>query len=143
MQDPFNLSRFLQAQQPVMNRVMDELKAGHKTSHWMWFVFPQLKGLGRSDMAQRFGLSGAAEARAYLAHQVLGARLQACVVEVLEHRHMSAAQIFGSPDDLKFRSCLTLFASVQTQSPVYRQALEQFYAGIADSKTVQLLGDEC
>lgn len=140
MQDTFNLSRFVEAQRPVFSRVMDELRAGRKTSHWMWFVFPQLRGLGRSDMAGRFAISGLAEARAYLQHELLGSRLEACVAAVLQHRGVSAERIFGSPDDLKFRSCLTLFKSVPSGPAVYQQALEQFYSGEPDRKTLLLLG---
>ncbi|MBV4482273.1 DUF1810 domain-containing protein [Pseudomonas khavaziana] len=140
MQDTFNLSRFVEAQRPVFSRVMDELRAGRKTSHWMWFVFPQLQGLGRSDMAGRFAITGLAEARAYLEHELLGPRLEACVAAVLQHRGVSAEQIFGSPDDLKFRSCLTLFKSVPSDPAVYQQALEQFYSGEPDRKTLLLLG---
>ena len=140
MQDTFNLSRFVEAQRPVFSRVMDELRAGRKTSHWMWFVFPQLQGLGRSDMAGRFAISGLAEARAYLQHELLGPRLEACVAAVLQHRGVSAERIFGSPDDLKLRSCLTLFKSVPSSPAVYQQALEQFYSGEPDRKTLLLLG---
>ncbi|WP_338474881.1 DUF1810 domain-containing protein [Pseudomonas khavaziana] len=140
MQDTFNLSRFVEAQRPVFSRVMDELRAGRKTSHWMWFVFPQLQGLGRSDMAGRFAISGLAEARAYLQHELLGPRLEACVAAVLQHRGVSAERIFGSPDDLKLRSCLTLFKNVPSSPAVYQQALEQFYSGEPDRKTLLLLG---
>lgn len=140
MQDTFNLSRFVEAQRPVFSRVMDELRAGRKTSHWMWFVFPQLQGLGRSDMAGRFAITGLAEARAYLEHELLGPRLEACVAAVLQHQGVSAEQIFGSPDDLKFRSCLTLFKSVPSGPAAYQQALEQFYSGEPDRKTLLLLG---
>ncbi|MCI0996976.1 DUF1810 family protein [Pseudomonas corrugata] len=141
MYDVYNLSRFVEAQGPVFNRVMDELRSGRKTSHWMWFIFPQLRGLGRSDMAARFAISGVAEARAYLQHEVLGPRLEACVSTVLQHHDLSAGQLFGSPDDLKFRSCLTLFMAAQPESALYPQALDQFYSGEPDSKTLLLLGD--
>jgi uncharacterized protein (DUF1810 family) len=139
MGDIYNLSRFVEAQNPVFDRVMDELRAGRKTSHWMWFIFPQLQGLGRSEMAARFAISGMAEARAYLEHDVLGARLEECVETVLQHHGKSAGQIFGSPDDLKFRSCLTLFRSVQPGSSLYQQALDRFYSGEPDRKTLLLL----
>jgi len=112
MSDSFNLSRFVEAQRPVISRVMDELRSGRKTSHWIWFVFPQLKGLGRSEIAIRFGITGMEEARAYLAHPVLGPRLNDCVHTLLEHGNLSAFQIFGTPDDLKLHSCLTLFNEV-------------------------------
>jgi uncharacterized protein (DUF1810 family) len=142
MQDPFNLARFVEAQHPVFNRVMDELRAGRKTSHWMWFIFPQLQGLGRSEMAGRFAISGLAEARAYLQHAVLGPRLEDAVKVVLQHSGTSAERIFGSPDDLKFRSCLTLFISAQSGSPLYQQALDQFYSGAPDRRTLDLLGQQ-
>jgi len=139
MQDIYHLSRFVEAQDPVFDRVMDELRAGRKTSHWMWFIFPQLQGLGRSEMAARFAISGIAEARAYVQHDVLGPRLEDCVETVLLHHGMSARQIFGSPDDLKFRSCLTLFRSAQPGSSLYQQALDRFYSGEPDRKTLLLL----
>ncbi|QTH11747.1 DUF1810 domain-containing protein [Pseudomonas corrugata] len=139
MHDTYNLFRFVEAQRPVFSSVMDELRAGRKTSHWMWFIFPQLEGLGRSGMAARFAISGLAEARAYLQHAVLGPRLEACVTTVLQHHDMSARQIFGSPDDLKFRSCLTLFMTAQPESALYPQALDQFYSGEPDSRTLLLL----
>lgn len=141
MSDVYNLSRFVEAQAPVFSGVMDELRAGRKTTHWMWFVFPQLQGLGRTEMAARFALSGVAEACAYLQHEVLGPRLEACVTTVLQHRDRSAEQIFGSPDDLKFRSCLTLFMTAQPKSTLYSRALDQFYSGEPDPKTLLLLGD--
>ncbi|WP_445571793.1 DUF1810 domain-containing protein [Pseudomonas sp. E102] len=139
MHDPYNLARFVDAQHPVFSRVMDELRAGRKTSHWMWFIFPQLRGLGRSEMASRFAISGLAEARAYLQHDVLGPRLEGSVEAVLQHSDVSAERIFGSPDDMKFRSCLTLFVSAQSGSPLYQQALDQFYSGEPDRKTLALL----
>lgn len=140
MHDSFNLSRFVEAQRPLFDRVMDELRAGRKTSHWMWFIFPQLRGLGHSEMADRFAISTLDEAQAYLEHDLLGPRLEQCVRTVLEHRSMSAKQIFGSPDDLKFRSCLTLFMRAQTGSALYQQALDQFYSGEPDRRTLLLLG---
>ncbi|ROM83080.1 calpastatin [Pseudomonas brassicacearum] len=139
MHDPFNLSRFVEAQRPLFDRVMDELRAGRKTSHWMWFVFPQLRGLGHSEMADRFAISTLDEAQAYLEHDLLGPRLEQCVRTVLEHRGMSAKQIFGSPDDLKFRSCITLFMRAQAGSALYQQALDQFYSGEPDRRTLLLL----
>jgi uncharacterized protein (DUF1810 family) len=142
MQDPFNLARFVEAQRPVFSRVMDELRAGRKTSHWMWFIFPQLQGLGRSEMASLFGVSGLAEARAYLQHDVLGPRLEETVKVVLQHSGISAERIFGSPDDLKFRSCLTLFISAQSGSPLYQQALDRFYSGEPDRRTLDLLAQQ-
>jgi uncharacterized protein (DUF1810 family) len=139
MNDPFNLSRFVEAQRPVFSRVVDELRAGRKTSHWMWFVFPQLKGLGLSETAMRFGITDRREARAYLQHPLLGPRLVECVEALLEHGDSSALQILGSPDDLKLRSCLTLFNEVQPEPALYQRALDQFYGGKPDDRTIQLL----
>lgn len=139
MSDPYNLSRFVEAQRPTISRAMDELHAGRKTSHWMWYVFPQLKGLGSSETAMHFGISDLDEARAYLAHPSLGSRLVECVQALLKHRHLSALQILGSPDDLKLRSCLTLFNEAQPESALYQQALDRFYGGKPDERTLQLL----
>lgn len=139
MKDAFDLGRFVEAQAPVFSRVMDELRVGRKASHWMWFVFPQLHGLGQSEMARRFAISGVAEAQAYLQHNVLGPRLESCVKTLLDHSGMSAAHILGSPDDMKLRSCLTLFMAVRPESSVYQKALDQFYSGEADGKTIALL----
>ncbi|MFJ3525479.1 DUF1810 domain-containing protein [Pseudomonas sp. NPDC090203] len=139
MNDSFNLSRFVEAQRPVISRVMDELRSGRKTSHWMWFVFPQLKGLGRSEIAMRFGITGMEEARAYLAHPVLGPRLNDCVHTLLEHGNLSAFQIFGTPDDLKLHSCLTLFNEVASEPAVFQRALDQFFGAEPDDRTIHLL----
>jgi uncharacterized protein (DUF1810 family) len=141
MSDIFDLHRFVEAQRPVYDRALKELQAGRKTTHWMWFVFPQLRGLGRSEMAGRFGLSGAAEAQGYLQHPVLGARLLESVTALLQHRDKSALDVLGHPDDLKLRSCLTLFAAIAPHQTIFRQALEQFFAGEADAKTLLLLGE--
>jgi uncharacterized protein (DUF1810 family) len=139
MHDPFSLLRFVEAQRPVFTRVMEELRAGHKTSHWMWFIFPQLHGLGHSEIAERFAISGAAEARAYLLHDVLGPRLEESVSTLLQHSDKSALEILGHPDDLKLRSCLTLFASIKPEHPLFQQALNQFFAGEPDARTLLLL----
>ncbi|MDT8921639.1 MULTISPECIES: DUF1810 domain-containing protein [Pseudomonas] len=139
MSDAFQLSRFVDAQEQVFPRVLSELVAGHKTSHWMWFIFPQLDGLGHSAMAERYAISGLAEARAYLNHPLLGARLLQCIDALLPHTDKTARQILGRPDDLKLRSCLTLFAQVDPHDSVIDQALLQFYAGEADPATLDLL----
>jgi uncharacterized protein (DUF1810 family) len=138
--DPFELSRFVDAQSAVWSSVLAELRDGRKRSHWMWFVFPQLRGLGRSETARHYGLGGLEEARAYLAHPLLGARLQECasVLEGLDPR-LSAHDIFGDPDDLKLRSCLTLFAQVAGPDSVYNRLLRRYYAGVADELTLGLL----
>ncbi len=138
MADPFDLQRFVDAQAPVYAQVRAELAAGRKASHWMWFVFPQLKGLGFSAMAQHYGIASIAEARAYWEHPVLGARLAECTELVLAVAGRSAHEIFGSPDDLKFRSCMTLFAEA-TAEPQFRSALTKFFDGRADEATLRLL----
>ena len=132
------LERFVEAQHRVYDGVLDELAMGHKTSHWMWFVFPQLRALGRSAMAKRFGIESRVEAIEYMAHPVLGRRLVECVNLILAQRNSDPHDIFGSPDDLKFRSCLTLFSAVSAE-PCFNAALERFYAGKPDQSTLQLL----
>ena len=136
----FDLQRFVDAQQGVIDAVRDELRAGRKRSHWMWFVFPQLQGLGSSAMAQHYGIASLEEARAYLAHPVLGPRLRECCALMLAVPERSAHEILGSPDDLKFRSCLTLFALAAPQEAVFRDALQRFYRGEMDARTQALLG---
>jgi uncharacterized protein (DUF1810 family) len=139
--DPSDLERFVVAQAAVFDTVLDELKAGQKRSHWMWFIFPQLRGLGHSSMAQFYGIASLGEARAYLAHPVLGPRLTLCTETVLALQERSLAPIFGSPDDMKFRSSMTLF-SVAAGGPEseFRQALERYSGGRMDEKTLRLLG---
>jgi uncharacterized protein (DUF1810 family) len=138
MDDPFKLQRFVDAPDPVYRQVGSELAAGRKTSHWMWFVFPQLKGLGRSAMAQHYGIGSKAEAQAVWAHPVLGPRLRHCTELVLAVDRRTAHEIFGAPDDLKFRSCMTLFAHA-TGAPIFTRALEKFFGGQPDPWTVELL----
>jgi uncharacterized protein (DUF1810 family) len=137
--DPFNLQRFVQAQDPVFERVQRELDEGRKRSHWMWFVFPQFAGLGGSEMSRRFAIGSAGEARAYLAHELLGARLRTCTQFVLKVQQRSIAEIFGHPDDLKFHSSMTLFAQFTDEDSLYSQALERYFHGILDEWTLQLL----
>jgi uncharacterized protein (DUF1810 family) len=134
-----DLSRFTEAQAPHIDAAMAELAAGRKRTHWMWFVFPQLRGLGRSEMARRFGLQSRAEAAAYLAHPILGARLRDGVAAVLAVQGRSAHEIFGSPDDLKLRSCLTLFREIDGADGVFARALDKYFDGQADPSTLQLL----
>lgn len=141
MSDPHDLQRFVDAQAPVMAQVDAELSAGAKKTHWMWFVFPQLKGLGRSATAQRYGLVSQQEAAAYWAHPVLGPRLKRCVQRLLAVPDKRADQIFGAPDDAKFRSCLTLFETVAPGEPVWALALERWYGGERDVRTLELLRD--
>lgn len=135
---PFDPHRFLQAQEPVFSTVRSELQAGRKTTHWMWFIFPQLRALGRSGTARFYGLEDRAEAAAYAAHPVLGARLLECAELVLHTPDRSAHQIFGSPDDLKLCSCMTLFEQAAPH-PVFTGVLERFYGGERDGLTLQLL----
>jgi uncharacterized protein (DUF1810 family) len=139
MDDPHDLQRFVDAQDPVYHDVRLELAAGQKRSHWMWFVFPQLKELGRSATARHYGLASRAEAAAYWAHPVLGPRLKECSDLVLAVQGRTALQIMGSPDDLKLRSCMTLFAQVAPQEPVFGRLIEKYYGGVPDGKTLALL----
>lgn len=135
-----DLERFVTAQAPVYERVVAELRAGQKRTHWMWFVFPQLRGLGSSPMAQTFGIASLDEARAYLAHPVLGARLIQCTDLVLVANERSAHDIFGSPDDVKFRSSMSLFALAAGDGQhVFTRALERYFGGVADERTGALL----
>jgi uncharacterized protein (DUF1810 family) len=136
---PDSLERFVQAQDSVYEAVRSELAAGRKLTHWMWFVFPQLRGLGRSPMAQHFGLSGQAEAVAYWNHPVLGERLRECIDLLLAIPDRSARDILGSPDDLKLRSCLTLFEAVAPDMPRFGRALDRFYGGQRDPLTLEIL----
>jgi uncharacterized protein (DUF1810 family) len=139
MTDIYNLGRFVLAQDPVYDRVRAELQAGAKATHWMWFVFPQHRHLGRSPTAQRFGIASLLEARAYWQHPVLGARLQECSGLVLAVEGKSAHQIFGSPDDLKLRSSMTLFEQAAPGEPVFGQVLEKYFRGARDWKTLARL----
>lgn len=142
--DPFDLQRFVTAQDAVMNAVRDELARGRKRSHWMWFVFPQLKGLGMSSTARHYGIASLEEAKAYLAHPVLGARLRECCELLLApgvgRDDQTAHDIFGSPDDLKLRSCLTLFdRAAAPGDDLFRRALDRYYGGEPDPRTLALL----
>ncbi|OBA57981.1 calpastatin [Mycobacterium sp. 1100029.7] len=137
--DPFDLTRFVVAQAPVYATVVEELRDGRKRSHWMWFVFPQLRGLGSSPTAIRYGISSLAEARAYLAHEVLGPRLRECTQLVNQVRDRSAAQIFGSPDDQKLRSSMTLFAVATEDNSDFTTLLDIYYRGQQDPLTLARL----
>ena len=138
--DPFDLARFVAAQDPVIDQVRRELEAGRKTSHWMWFVFPQLKGLGHSAMAVRYGIASLDEARVYLAHPLLGPRLRDCTGLVLRHPRRSAHQIFGSPDDLKFHSSMTLFDFAAQPAEPFSTALHTYFNGNRDEASLRRLG---
>ena len=131
---------FLRAQNPIYSNVLAELRAGEKRSHWMWFIFPQLTALGRSPTALRYGLDDVAMAQDYLRHEVLGRRLIACTRAVLGISGRTAHQIFGSPDDLKFRSSMTLFGRADPEEAAFADALAQYYDGQEDFRTVELLG---
>jgi uncharacterized protein (DUF1810 family) len=137
--DPHNLERFVQAQDPVYAQVCAELAAGRKTSHWMWFIFPQLEGLGRSAMARHFGIASKAQAEAYWRHALLGVRLKECTELMLAVNGRTALQILGAPDDLKFRSSLTLFAQAAADEPVFERALAKYFGGEYDARTLELL----
>lgn len=140
MTDTFDLQRFVDAQARAYGDVLAQLRAGRKTSHWMWYVFPQLAGLGSSAMAQAYAIGSLEEAKAYLAHPLLGARLRECVAAVIAVKDRSAHEIFGDPDDLKLRSSLTLFAQAGPAEPLFRRALEQYFAGELDRRTMKILG---
>ena len=141
-EDPFDLERFVRAQDEMhtYDTALAELRAGRKRSHWMWFVFPQLAGLGRSSTAEHFGVRGAAEARAYLAHPVLGARLRACAQALADLDGHDPAAVLGPVDALKLRSSMTLFAHVAPDEPVFRAVLDRYYDGADDPATLSLLG---
>ncbi len=138
-EDPFNLERFLQAQAIDYASALAELRAGKKVTHWIWYVLPQLKGLGTSSRAAFYGIASADEARAYLAHPVLGPRLTETVAAMNGLRGLSAAHILGPVDAAKCRSCLTLFLSVDPTNAVFREALDKYFAGVQDARTLALL----
>ena len=138
MTDPFDLQRFVDAQAPLYQDVLAELRQGQKQSHWMWFIFPQLAGLGHSPMAQRFAIASRDEALAYLRHAVLGSRLRECTALVNTIQGRTIREILGSPDDLKFCSSMTLFAAVSSD-PQFAEAINKFYGGTPDRKTLDLL----
>jgi len=137
MDDPFDLLRFIRAQDPLWGNVLAELRRGRKETHWMWFVFPQIRGLGLSAMSRRFAITGREEAEAYLAHPVLGPRLNEVTALVMGIERRSAHQIFGSPDDQKLRSCMTLFAAVAPDGSIFQAALRAYFAGQSDPATLE------
>ena len=137
--DPYDLQRFVAAQDPVYDRVRAELRRGRKSSHWMWFVFPQVAGLGSSPVAQRFAISGLDEARAYLAHSVLGPRLVECAELAAAVEQGGAAEVFGYPDDLKLRSSMTLFARAAPDDAVFAAVLDRYFGGEPDPRTLERL----
>jgi uncharacterized protein (DUF1810 family) len=139
MDKQFNLERFVEAQAPVYRKVVAELKAGRKSSHWMWFIFPQIAGLGHSDMARKFAISSADEAAAYLAHPVLGARLRETSALVAAIDADDITDVFDPPDDRKFHSSMTLFAEVAPDEAVFHDCLNQYFDGAPDHATIERL----
>jgi uncharacterized protein (DUF1810 family) len=139
MGEPYDLERFVAAQDPVIGRVRAELAAGRKQSHWMWFVFPQIRGLGSSPMAVRYAISSRAEAAAYLAHPVLGPRLRACTALVIAITGRSIEAIFGYPDHLKFRSSMTLFAHATADNRLFIEAIDKYFPDGFDPATLARL----
>ena len=140
MDDPHDLNRFVQAQEDVYEQALSEIVDGRKRTHWMWYVFPQIDGLAFSPTSKRFSIKGVEEAKAYLVHPILGPRLLECAEAVVRAEGRSATEIFGAPDDLKLRSCATLFACVSPRNSVFDRLLTKYYRGERDGKTLQLLG---
>jgi uncharacterized protein (DUF1810 family) len=139
MTDIYNLHRFLDAQEGVYATILQELQAGRKSSHWIWFIFPQIAGLGHSAMAHQFAITSLDEANAYLKHPVLGPRLKACTRLVLDLKSRSAEEIFGYPDNLKFRSCMTLFMSAAPDNALFKNVLLKYFDGKPDQLTLDIL----
>jgi uncharacterized protein (DUF1810 family) len=139
MDDRFQLRRFVDAQQPVYERVLEELRAGRKRTHWMWFIFPQIAGLGHSSMAREFALSSLDEAIAYLAHPVLGRRLRECTALVADIEGRPIAEIFGYPDDMKFCSSMTLFSQAAPEEPIFAACLNKYFGAEPDPQTLARL----
>jgi|SRR5579864_4820902 len=137
--NPYNLERFVSAQDRIYPQVVSELRSGMKTSHWMWFIFPQVRGLGRSPVSMQYAISSREEAGAYLQHTILGPRLKECTRLVLDVKGRSAEEIFGSLDDMKFRSSLTLFAQVSPNDDIFSRALQQYFDGAPDQLTLDRL----
>lgn len=139
--DPYGLERFVQAQVGVYDRALSEIQSGRKRSHWMWFIFPQFDGLGFSATSKHYAIKSLDEAKAYLGHPVLGPRLSACVEAALAIEGKSATDVFGVPDDMKLRSCATLFASVSPAGSVFDRLLDKYFGGEADETTVRLVAN--
>ena len=142
MTDVYDLNRFERAQEEDYERALSEITSGQKRTHWMWYIFPQLDGLAFSPTAKRYSIKSVEEARAYLEHPILGPRLLNCAEAVVAVEGRSAAEIFGSPDDLKLKSCATLFACVASPGSVFDRVLEKYYRGARDVRTLELLGPE-
>ncbi len=139
MADEYNLERFVSAQAPLYSKVVTELSTGRKRTHWMWFVFPQMAGLGRSAMAQQYAIGSLAEAQAYLAHPVLGPRLRECCRILLDLEDLGASDIFGDPDDMKLHSSLTLFAAAAPSDALFDHCLDRYFGGLPDTATLALI----
>ena len=140
MDDPHHLQRFVEAQERIYSQALAEIRRGRKQSHWMWFVFPQFAGLGSSPTSQQYAIASLDEARAYLAHPVLGRRLIECAAAVLAVEGRWAHDIFGSPDDMKLRSSATLFASISPAGSVFHRVLDKYFGGLPDARTMSLIG---
>ncbi len=138
--DPYNLGRFLQAQEGDYQQALSEIRAGRKRSHWMWYIFPQFDGLGFSSTSKWYAIKSVAEAEAYLAHPILGPRLVECCEAALGVEGLSAAEVFGSPDDMKLRSCATLFAAVSPAGSVFERVLGKYFGGARDERTLRFMG---
>ena len=138
--DPYDLKRFVEAQEDDYLTALSEVRAGRKRSHWMWYIFPQFDGLGYSSMSRRYSIKSIAEAQAYLHHPILGPRLLECCAAVVVVERQSANDIFGSPDDMKLRSCATLFAQVSSPGSVFERLLDKYFRGERDEQTLRLLG---
>ena len=139
MTDPFNLVRFVQAQEGCYAQALSEIAGGRKRSHWMWFIFPQFEGLGVSETSRRYSVKSVAEARAYLSHPVLGPRLVECAEAALRIEGASALEVFGSPDDMKLRSCATLFGVVSPDDSVFHRLIDKYFDGARDGGTLRLI----
>jgi uncharacterized protein (DUF1810 family) len=142
IRDWHNLKRFITAQEGIYERALAELKAGQKRSHWMWFVFPQIKGLGRSSTSEIYAIKSKAEAQEYLRHPILGTRLRECTEAVLAIEEKSASEILDTPDDMKFKSSMTLFAYISEPGSIFARALDKYFGGKRDRKTVEFLTNE-
>lgn len=140
--DPFNLNRFLQAQESIYPQALVELKSGQKRTHWMWFVFPQIKGLGQSPTSLYYAIESLEEARQYLDHPVMGLRLRECAQAILSIEDRTASEIFGFPDDLKLRSSMTLFACVAEPGAIFERVLDKYFRGERDARTLAILQNE-
>ena len=141
MNDPYDLHRFIEAQDYIYQEVLGELRSGQKGGHWMWYIFPQIKGLGSSGMTQKYAISSQEEAQAYLRHSILGARLRECTELVIDVNGRSAKEIFYYPDCLKFRSCMTLFMTSTTDNKIFKDALVKYFKGKPDPLTLDILNE--